>query len=105
MALLPSTASVGERGEPLLDSIGYTAIVYESGGADLSELGNTEFGIVEFIKAKLERSTEFNCAGFDSPFYYQICMNLMKCKRFSPPYNGEYYLSFCPQTLSGGRLK
>jgi hypothetical protein len=105
MTLLPSTASIGKRGEPLLDSVSYATIVYESGGADLSELGNTEFGIVEFIKAKLERNTEFNCAGFDSPFYYQICMNVMKCKRFSPPYNEEYYLSFCPQTLSGGRLK
>lgn len=105
MALLPPTASIGERGEPLLDSIGANPIVYESGGSDLSELGNTEFGAIEFIKAKLERNTEFNCAGFDSPFYYQICMNLMKCKRFSPPYNGEYYLSFCPRSLSGGRLK
>lgn len=105
MNLLPSGTSVGERGEPLLSTISLDGFVYESGGSELSELGNTEFGVIEFIKAKLERNTEFNCAGFDSPFYYQICMNVMKCKRFSPPYNGEYYLDFCPRTLSGGRLK
>lgn len=105
MNLLPSNTSIGEKGEPLLAFIFTDPIVYESGGGELSEYGNTEFGIVEFIKAKLEKNTEFNCAGFDSPFQYQICMNLMKCKRFSAPYNGEYSLSFCPKTLSGGRLK
>ena len=105
MSLLPQSASVGGKGEPLLDTIYSEPLAYESGGPELSEYGNTEFGAVEFIKAKLERNSEFNCAGFDSPFYYQICMNLMKCKRFSPPYNGQYYLDFCPQTLSGGRQK
>ena len=105
MGLLPPSTSVGERGEPLLDSVGTAPIIIEAGGGDLSEFGNTEFGVVEFIRGKLEKSTEFNCATFDSPFHYQICMNLMKCKKFSPPYNGEYYLDFCPKTLSGGRLK
>lgn len=105
MNLLPSEAVIGEKGEPLVDLVFSEPLVYDSGGAELSEYGNTEFGIIEFVKAKLERSTEFGCAGFDSPFHYQICMNLMKCKRFSPPYNGEYSLSFCPKTLSGGRLK
>ena len=105
MSLLPSNASIGKKGEPLLDVIQSDPLVYEYGGPELSEYGNTEFGIVEFIRAKLERNSEFNCAGFDSPFHYQICMNLMKCKRFSPPYNDQYYLDFCPQTLSGGRQK
>ena len=105
MSLLPSNASIGKKGEPLLDVIQSDPLVYEYGGPELSEYGNTEFGIVEFIRAQLERNSEFNCAGFDSPFHYQICMNLMKCKRFSPPYNDQYYLDFCPQTLSGGRQK
>ena len=105
MSLLPPNASIGNKGEPLLDAIYSDPLVYEYGGPELSEYGNTEFGAVEFIKAKLERNNEFNCAGFDSPFHYQICMNLMKCKRFSPPYDGKYYLDFCPQTLSGGRFK
>lgn len=105
MNLLPSSASIGERGEPLLGTIATAPLTIEYGGGDLSEFGNTEFGVVEFIRAKLEKGTEFSCATFNSPFYYQVCMNLMKCKKFSPPYNGEYYLNFCPKTLSGGRLK
>jgi hypothetical protein len=32
-------------------------------------------------------------------------MNVMKCKKFVPPKQGEYFLDFCPKTLSGGRLK
>jgi hypothetical protein len=105
MSLLPPDTLVGERGEPLLTTILSDHLVYESGGAELSEYGNTEFGVVEFLKAKMEKGSEFNCAGFDSPFHYQICMNVMKCKRFSPPYEGKYYLAFCPKTLSGGKLK
>jgi hypothetical protein len=105
MTLLPDSTLVGEKGEPLLMSIFSDPIVYEAGGAELSEYGDTEFAIVEFIKAKLEKNTEFSCASFESPFYYQICMNIMKCKRFSPPLNNQYSLDFCPKTLSGGRLK
>ena len=105
MSLLPNTTLIGRKGEPILMTVFADPLVYESGGSELSEYGNTEFGIVEFIRAKLERNTEFSCATFESPFYYQICMNIMKCKRFSPPLNGQYSLDFCPRTLSGGRLK
>ena len=105
MSLLPPDTMVGERGEPLLSTVFSNQLVYESGGAELSEFGNTEFGVVEFIRAKMEKNTEFNCAGFDSPFHYQICMNVMKCKKFVPPYAGKYWLGFCPKTLSGGKLK
>jgi hypothetical protein len=105
MSLLPDATLIGENGEPILTSIFSDPLVYEAGGSELSEYGSTEFAIVEFIRAKLEKNTEFNCASFDSPFNYQICMNIMKCKRFSPPLDGQYSLSFCPRTLSGGRLK
>jgi hypothetical protein len=105
MTLLPESASVGSKGEPMLSDLFLEPLVFESGGGVMSEYGNTEFGIIEFIKAKLEKQTEFNCAGFESPFYYQICMNVMKCKKFVPPKQGEYFLDFCPKTLSGGRLK
>jgi hypothetical protein len=105
MTLLPPSAFVGSKGEPMLSDLFLEPLVFESGGGAMSEYGNTEFGIIEFIKAKLERQTEFNCAGFESPFYYQICMNVMKCKKFVPPEQGEYFLNFCPKTLSGGRLK
>ena len=104
-SLLDGNAVPGRWGEPVMPFIRSAPIVYDSGNGALSEYGNSEHGIVEFIKAKLEKNTEFNCATLDSPFYYQICMNIMKCKKFVPPEQGEYYLKFCPKTLSGGRLK
>ena len=104
-SLLGGDAIPGRWGEPVMPFIRSAPVVYDSGNGALSEYGNSEHGIVEFIKAKLEKSTEFNCATLDSPFYYQICMNIMKCKKFVPPEQGEYYLRFCPKTLSGGRLK
>ena len=104
-SLLGEDAIPGRWGEPITPFIRPTPVVYDSGNGALSEYGNSEYGIVEFIKAKLEKTTEFNCATLDSPFHYQICMNIMKCKKFVPPERGEYYLRFCPKTLSGGRLK
>ena len=95
----------GEKGEPILSQLSSTPITFNSGGGDVSEYNNTEFGIIEGIKAKLEKSTEFNCASFRSPFEYQLCMNILKCKKFTLPFEGNYYLDFCPKTLSGGRLK
>lgn len=95
----------GSNGEPFVSTIQSDPIVFETGGGDVSEYNNTEFGIIEGIKAKLEKNSEFNCAALKSPFKYQICMNIVKCKKFSPPFEGKYYLSFCPKVLSGGRLK
>jgi hypothetical protein len=103
--LLPQEALPGANGEPILNLSFSDPLIFESGGGDVSEYDNTEFGIVEFIKAKLEKNSEFGCAGFESPFYYQVCMNIMKCKRFNPPLQGRNFLDFCPKTLSGGRLK
>lgn len=97
--------AVGRNGEPILASIFSEPVVPDSGGYSVSELGNSEFGLSEFIRANFEKSTEFGCATFESPFHYQKCMNLMKCKKFSSSYEGRYYLPFCPKTLSGGRLK
>lgn len=104
-ALLPSDATPGEKGEPILNTIFSNPLVFDKGTGELSEYGNTEFGTVEFIRAKLEKNSEFGCAGFESPYLYQVCMNIMKCKRFVPPTNNRYYMDFCPKTLSGGRLK
>lgn len=95
----------GNRGEPIASRIFSTPLVFKSGGGEVSEYNNTEFGVIEGIKAKLEKNSEFNCATFDSPFEYQICMNIIKCKKFSLPFEGNYFLGFCPKTLSGGRLK
>jgi hypothetical protein len=104
--ILPYRVStIGKGGEPILSQIPAEPFVPDSGGYEVSELGNSEFGLLEFIRERLEKNTEFNCATFESPFHYQKCMNLMKCKKFSPPYNGKYFLPFCPKTLSGGRLR
>jgi hypothetical protein len=104
--LLPETAIPGNLGEPLINEKGIRdPVVFKTGNGAVSEYNNTEFAIVEFIRAKLERNTEFECASFNSPFEYQTCMNIMKCKRFVAPFTDEYYLSFCPKTLAGGRPK
>jgi hypothetical protein len=103
--LLPGDATPGARSEPILSATIRDPLVPDSGAGSLSEYYNSEFGIVEFVRAKLEKSREFNCATFDSPYYYQACMNLMKCKKFSIPTSGKYFLDFCPKTFSGGRLK
>lgn len=103
--LLPDDTLIGKNGEPILKNIFSEPFVFEYGTSQTSEYGNTEFAIIEFIKAKLEKNTEFNCASLDSPFYYQVCMNVVKCKRFSPPLNGKFFLNFCPKSLSGGKLK
>ena len=100
-----SIEGFGNNGEPITSQVGSLPIVFSSGGGEVSEYNNTEFGVIEGIKAKLERNTEFNCATLNSPFEYQICMNIIKCKKFSLPFEGNYFLGFCPQTLAGGRLK
>lgn len=97
--------SFGNRGEPILSQIPSSPVVFSSGGGEVSEYNNTEFGVIEGIKAKLEQNTEFNCATLDSPFEYQLCMNIIKCKKFKLPFEGKYFLDFCPKTLAGGRLK
>lgn len=103
--LLPTNAVPGRKGEPILNTITSEPIKFDTKAPGVSEYGNTEFAIVEFIRARLEQNSEFSCAGYDSPYFYQICMNVMKCKKFKPLGNGTQFLDFCPSTLSGGRLK
>jgi len=100
-----SLEGFGNKGEPIVSGIFSDPLVFDSGGGEVSEYNNTEFGVIEGIRAQLEKSTEFNCAMFDSPFEYQLCMNIIKCKKFSIPFEGKYSLDFCPKTLAGGRLK
>ena len=95
----------GRKGEPFVNTISSDPFVFESGSGSLSEYNNTEFAMIEAIKAKIEKNSEFNCSSFKSPFKYQICMNIIKCKKFSPPFEGRYYIDFCPKVFSGGRLK
>ena len=65
---------------------------------------NSEFGLIEAIKANWERNDAFNCALLDDPYAYQACMNLLKCKRFERK-DGVSSLRFCPRTLAGGLFK
>lgn len=104
-SLLPESAKIGAKGEPILDKVYPEPILPMFGNGALSEYANTEFGLIEFIRAKFERNSEFNCATLESPFQYQMCMNLMKCKRFVPPYNNQNSLNFCPRSLAGGRAR
>jgi hypothetical protein len=100
-----SISGFGNRGEPLVSGVFSPPLVFERGGGEVSEYNNTEFGITEGIKSGLEKDAEFNCATLSSPFEYQMCMNILKCKRFSTPFDGRYVLDFCPRTTAGGRLK
>jgi hypothetical protein len=104
-SLLPTETIPGKGAEPVLNTIFSTPLVFEVGSGEVNEYNDTEFALVEFIRSKLEKNSEFECASFSSPYLYQVCMNVMKCKRYVPPTLGKNFLDFCPKTLSGGRLK
>jgi hypothetical protein len=97
--------SIGKNGEPLLTDLYSDPVLFEGERGEISEYNNTEFALIEFINAKLEQGSEFNCASFSSPYFYQLCMNVLKCKRFKPSGGDSQYLKFCPEYYSGGRLK
>lgn len=104
--LLPGdNISIGENGEPLLKELYSEPILFEGESGDISEYNNTEFGLIEFINARLEQKDEFNCASFSSPYFYQLCMNVLKCKKFRPSEGKDKFLKFCPKYYSGGKLK
>ena len=104
--ILPEeNVSVGKDGEPILTNLYSNPILFEGERGEISEYNNTEFATIEFIKAKLEQGSEFNCASFSSPYFYQLCMNVLKCKKFKASGANLQYLKFCPKYYSGGRLK
>ena len=43
---------------------------------------NSEFALIEAIKARWEKDGPFKCALLEDPYAYQACMSLLKCKRF-----------------------
>ena len=97
--------SFGDKGEPITSRVSAQQIKFTAGGGEVSEFNNTEFAILEGADNSTEVSSETKCAYLKSPFEYQLCMNMLKCKRFAPPLNGEYFLSFCPSATAGGRGK
>ena len=96
------------NGDPLINTLSKKPIVFKKDGSALEGLYpsyyNSEFGLIEAIKAKFEKDQPFKCSLLEDPYEYQACMNLLKCKKFNKNL-GEPYLKFCPKTLSGGLLK
>jgi hypothetical protein len=65
---------------------------------------NSEFALIEAIKARWEKDGPFKCALLEDPYAYQACMSLLKCKRFIKE-DEVAFLKFCPKTLAGGLSK
>lgn len=90
----------GRNSEPIVDG----TVIKPSGAlGDLIEYGNTQSAILAFIKSSKKEYTELTCASLNSITDYQLCMNLLKCKKFKTDnVEGETFLRFCPPGTSGG---
>jgi hypothetical protein len=106
--LLGHDVSITNNGEPLKSTINTEPLVFRQDGKEMSSLYpayyNSEYGLIESIKAKWEKNEPFKCSLLEDPYAYMACMNLLKCKRFDKS-KGESYLRFCPKTLAGGLSK
>lgn len=108
-SVLPGgTAIPSSNGDPLINTLTSEPLIFKKDGSSLESLYssyyNSEFGLIEAIKAKFEKDEPFKCALLEDPYAYQACMNLIKCKKFNREGNTGF-LKFCPKTLSGGALK
>lgn len=65
----------------------------------------TANGLSELSRSPVLKDSETGCASLRDPMLYGACMSMLKCKKFSPPYEGKYWFEFCPGTLHGGRLR
>jgi len=65
----------------------------------------TANGLSELSRSPVLKDSETGCASLRDPMLYGACMSMLKCKKFSPPYEGKYWFEFCPATLHGGRLR
>ena len=110
---------IGLNGEPILSELKSEPIVFTKKTNDsnttaqevvdpkekyYSQYYNSEFGLIEAIKARWEKDGPFKCALLEDPYAYQACMNLLKCKRFIKK-DEVAFLKFCPKTLAGGLSK
>ena len=106
--LLGDNVSITNDGHPLKQTIDADPLVFNQDGKEMSSLYpayyNSEYGLIESIKAKWEKDEPFKCSLLEDPYAYMACMNLLKCKRFDRS-KGENYLRFCPKTLAGGLSK
>lgn len=108
-SILPGESIVpSSNGDPLINTLSSDPIVFKKDGSSLEALYssyyNSEFGLIEAIKAKFEKDEPFKCSLLEDPYAHQACMNLVKCKKFNREGNTGF-LKFCPKTLSGGALK
>ena len=97
----------GRGSEPIMDGIKTDPMTFsgQSTTGDMVEYANTEFALVEFLKSSNREYTELTCASLVDPHMYQMCINVMKCKRFKLSNSGVGSLGFCPRGTSGGRKK
>lgn len=71
---------------------------------DMVDYANTQFAITEFTRLFKKEYTELTCTSFSQTHLYQICMNLLKCKRFRVRNDGkDTRIRFCPPGTSGGK--
>ena len=107
-ALFGRLVRPSSNGDPLINTLSKQPIVFKKDGGLFeglySSYFNSEFGLIESIKANYEKDQPFKCSLLEDPYAYQACMNLLKCKKFNRNV-GESSLKFCPKTLSGGILK
>ncbi len=93
----------GRDSEPMLS--GLTAAPNGKEG-DMVEYSNTQFAILDFINSSKKEYTELTCASLSNTSMYQMCMNLLKCKRFKVDnIKGDSRLKFCPPGTSGGNRR
>ena len=100
---------IGLNGDPILPELRAEPIVFTKKLGDpkekfYSQYFNSEFGLIEAIKARWEKDEPFKCSLLEDPYAYQACMNLLKCKRFAKV-DEIASLKFCPKTLAGGIFK
>ena len=100
---------IGINGDPVLPTLKADPIVFTKKLGDskekfYSQYYNSEFGLIEAIKARWEKDEPFKCSLLEDPYAYQACMNLLKCKRFIK-IDERASLKFCPKTLAGGLFK
>lgn len=106
--LFEDDVKISTGGNPIRSTIGNDPFVFIQQGdakeAVYPSYYNSEYGLIEAIKAKWEKDEPFKCSLLDDPYAYMACMNLLKCKRFKRG-EGVASLKFCPKTLAGGLLK
>ena len=90
-----SSVKIGPQSEPVVDL--NTQIKSGTHPALLSEYASTRYAISKFISSTKKEHTELTCSSISAAHEYQICMNVMKCKK------SKVRLPFCPNTLQGGR--